>query len=327
MSDVQKYFEEFHEAIRIDYDLSSDLREKRDIIVKRIKKYLNDNDLPGIEVLLQGSYPMKVGVKPLGDDRYDIDVGLRFAIKDTEYSAETVHGWVYSAVKNHTDEVKRKGPCTRVIYADGFHVDLVAYAVWDHPFGVTQYRLAHRKDGWRPADPPKLLESVEQSLQVFAGTEDSVTKTNQFRRVVRYLRRWVDRNVPKSRRPIGLALVVLCMKHLTVSKTWAGDSDDRNALIGIASSLTDIPGRITACKPAPEYEDLMAAYSDDDIKKLKEQLASLEDTLITTKDEPDPVEACKLLAQQFGEDFPVPSPEDTGKKTKGPAIVTSSTSA
>lgn len=52
MANVQNQFEQFHAAIRTDYDMSSTLREKRDIVVNRIKKYLKDNDLPGVSVLL-----------------------------------------------------------------------------------------------------------------------------------------------------------------------------------------------------------------------------------------------------------------------------------
>ncbi len=34
MANLQKYFEKFHENIRTDYDMSSTLRDKRDIILK-----------------------------------------------------------------------------------------------------------------------------------------------------------------------------------------------------------------------------------------------------------------------------------------------------
>ena len=43
MADIQKQFEKFHDTIRIDYELSKPLREKRDIILNRIRKHLKDN--------------------------------------------------------------------------------------------------------------------------------------------------------------------------------------------------------------------------------------------------------------------------------------------
>ena len=46
MANVQKQFEQFHYAIKFDYDHSSTLREKRDIILNRIRKHLADNNRP-----------------------------------------------------------------------------------------------------------------------------------------------------------------------------------------------------------------------------------------------------------------------------------------
>ena len=46
MAHIQKQFEEFHQKIRIDFDMSEPLREKRDIILNKVRKYLNDKGLP-----------------------------------------------------------------------------------------------------------------------------------------------------------------------------------------------------------------------------------------------------------------------------------------
>jgi hypothetical protein len=56
-------------------------------------------------------------------------------------------------------------------------------------------------------------------------------------------------------------------------------------------------------------------------------LGKLADALGQAGEETDPVKASKLLQKYFGDDFPVPEPEDTGTKTKAPAILTSSSSA
>ena len=104
MARVQKYFEKFHSKIRADYDMDSTLREKRDIVLDRIRKHLKDSKLPGFEVLHQGSYKMKTGVKPIGTIEYDIDVGLRFSLSKEDYEPKTVRSWVLDAVEGHTKE-------------------------------------------------------------------------------------------------------------------------------------------------------------------------------------------------------------------------------
>jgi len=328
MADLQKYFEQFHDAIRVDFELSKSLREKRDIVLDRVRSYLRDNNLPGFRELLQGSYApdMRTGVKPLKGEEYDIDIGLRFNLAEDDHPAPEVRQWLLDAVEGHTDSVQDKGPCLRVIYSDGYHVDLVSYAIWDSDAGTEVYRLAHRETGWRPADPPGLLEFVRNAMRPFDGTEDSRTSTNQFRRVVRCIRRWIDENLEASARPCGLAVVVLASDHLEPTTKWDGTADDATALRSFANELGTHPGRLVARKPTPEYEDLLAAFSDSEMEGFKEGLRELSKVIASAQNEIDPVDACKALARILGSDFPVPKAEDTAKKTRGPAIVPSSSS-
>ena len=192
MADVQKYFEQFHKEIRMDYDLNKTLAEKRDIILDRIMNYLKEEKKPLFRSMLQGSYIMKTGVKPIEKLDYDIDVGLRFDIHENNYVALDVREWLHNATKDHTEKVESRGPCTRVIYKDGYHVDLVAYAVYKNNLGSEIHKLAHKQNGWRDANPIGLLDFFEKVIANYEETEDSATKTNQFRRVVRYIRRWDD---------------------------------------------------------------------------------------------------------------------------------------
>jgi hypothetical protein len=329
MANIQKQFEQFHTVIRIDYEMSATLREKRDIILNRIHDYLIKNGLPDFTRVSQGSYKMKTGVVPIEDLEYDIDVGLRFPFAESDYTAKEVRTWVFEAVKRHTETVEEKGPCIRVTYADGYHVDLVMYACWPDGFGEDQYRLAHKTRGWVPANPVKLIEHVNNAREVYEGTEDNATKTDQFRRCTRDLRRWNDVAIPYEDRgkPTGLALVLLAIKHLQPAVTWDGKSDDRLALERIAWAAANTVGRIIAEKSTPEYEDMFGRLSNKQMDALKERFRVLHTTLVDADTEKDPRKACQLLVDVFGDDFPVPPEEETAERTRGPAIITTSTSA
>lgn len=329
MASVQRYFEEFHENIRADYEMNQTLREKKDAILTLLRRRLKEAKRPTFDELLQGSYAMGMGIQPIGEIEFDIDVGLRFGFRDTDYLATEVRKWVFDAVDGHTDSVKEKGPCIRVGYSKGYHVDVVAYAHWSEKSGSEEYRLAHRSNGWRPADPPGLLEFVEKARKPFMGTEDSKTKTDQLRRIVRYLKRWYDVAIPfdSEAKPCGLAFVLLSIESFQPTRTWNGQSDDRSALEALANAGANRVGRIVVSKPTPEYEDVFAKISDDDMRALKKQFSTLADILRRAEAEPDPVEACKMLRKVFGDDFPVPDPDETGRKTRSPAIVPSSSSA
>jgi hypothetical protein len=331
MANIQKYFEQFHDTIRTDFEMNSTLREKKDIILKLLRRRLQEDDHPGFDELLQGSYstPIRMGVRPIAKLEFDIDIGLRFAFDDEEYPAKEVRKWVYDAVDGHTDSVEEMGPCIRVGYADGYHVDLVCYANWVDSSGQEQFRLAHRKNGWRPADPPALLEHVKTARKAYEGTEDSRTKTDQLRRVVRYLKRWYDEAIPKESdaKPTGLAFLLLAIEKLSPTYALDGSADDRTALRTLARNASGLSGRLVAYKPTPEYEDMFGKLSDDDMDALKDRFQEMVDALDKAKAETDPAKACEALRKVFGSDFPVPEPEDTAKKTAAPAIVTSSSSA
>lgn len=328
MANVQKYFEQFHQRIRVDYEMSSTLVEKRDIILNRIRKHLSDNGLPGFRELLQGSYKMKTGVIPVAKLEYDIDVGLRFSFKSTDYDAKTVRKWVLDAVDGHTQSVEEKGPCIRVTYADGYHVDLVIYACWTDELDQEQCRLAHKTNGWREADPVGLIACVKAAREPYEGTEDKATKTDQFRRVVRYQRRWIDEEIPivSESKPTGLAFVLLAIARLRPTLSWMGLPDDRAALEALARGVHQELGRIVAKKPTPEYEDMFSRLSDRDMEALKVRFGVMADALRKADQATDPVEACQILEKIFGDAFPIPEPEETAKKTYAPAVVTHSSS-
>ncbi len=329
MANVQEQFEEFHSQIRTYYEINETLREKKEIIVSRITNHLIAMKRPGFDVFLQGSYKMKVGICPLPGMEFDIDVGLRFSIRPTDYSATQVRAWVVEAIGDHTDEVTEKGPCIRVNYERGFHVDLVCYAWFDDANGDERHELAHKTLGWRPSDPPRLVQHVLDLRQPFANTEDG-TQTDQFRRVVRYLKRWNDIALPfeSNDKPSGLALVLLCGDLLrSPSQRWDGESNDLDALIRVARTAGNSSGRIVAIKPTPEGEDMFGRLSDAAMDSLKRRFQRLATSLEQATNHPEVHIACDLLARQLGDDFPIPSAAREARRSTAPAVITSSSSA
>lgn len=326
MANIQKQFEDFHREILLDFEYTDLLREKRDRVVKRVRDALSRDGRPSFDVLLQGSYKMKTGVKPLPGMEYDIDVGLAFNINDADYDANTVRNWVHEAVKGHTTDVQNRGPCIRVAYVGDYHVDLVVYARWEQN-GRQEHRLAHKKHGWRSAEPTELVEYVRVHAQsAFAGTDSN--GIDQLRRVVRYLKRWDDERVPSesSRKPSGIAFTLYAINHLTPAiDPFTGKPDDLAALTRVATSAA-AGSRLRAMKPTQEYEDVFAKLSDDHMRSLIASFASLRDACLKAQSLVDPRAACEVLKEHLGRDFPVPDAESTGRRTSAPAIITHSQS-
>jgi hypothetical protein len=334
MANVQVEFEQFHKQIRTYYEINETLRDKKDIIVRRVRKHLEKNNLPLCVEFIQGSYKMKVGICAVAGLEYDIDVGLRFSFDQSKYTPTTVRSWVFDAVEDHTEAVEQKPSCIRVTYADGYHVDLVAYAWWDDDSDHEQYRLAHESKGWRPADPPALVEHVNNARKPFADTKDVATQTDQFRRIVRYLKRWNDRAMPfeSKNKPSGIALVLLAERHLNSPRTtWDGTSDDGAALEQVAQAAELTVGRISITKPTPEHEDLFGGMSEQGMTDLKKRFGELRKALVDARNTSDVQTACKRLREVLGDDFPCPDPnakkKEEARKTAAPAVISSASSA
>lgn len=99
MMNLQKEFIDFHNKIKLD-DENATLREKRDILLKKLKKNISI-DAAAYTTFNQGSYAMGTGIIPEDED-YDIDVGIKFNINKEDYSDPLVaKKWVRDALKGH----------------------------------------------------------------------------------------------------------------------------------------------------------------------------------------------------------------------------------
>lgn len=353
MAEIQKQFEIFNEAIRLkQYEDNATLREKRDIVLKKLKQRLKalfeekEETPPKYTTFDQGSYKLGTGVKPLTGD-FDIDVGLLFEVdrKDHPDPVE-VKQWVFEALDGHTKKVEVRRPCVTVFYQSGddplYHVDLAVYSAAESNsdrktcLGKGKQASLPENRFWEEADPDGLI-------RVLAG-KFSGDDWEQFRRCLRYLKRWKDLKFPAdgNAAPVGVGLTVagynwFYPKQKVVdayaSKTCA---DDLGALLNFVGAMhlnfqsvlrdDELVDRLEAKLPVVPYNDVFERMSKQHMVQFKEKLQKLASALEEASKEADPVEACKTLQKFFGDDFPVPKKDDTGEK-RGPAIITSSHSA
>ena len=104
MVNLQSEFIEFHDKIKLSYSDNSELREKRDILLKKLNDNITD-DAASFSHFNQGSYAMHTGIKPDNGD-YDIDVGLRFTLNRSDFpDPVSVKQWVYDALNGHTKKL------------------------------------------------------------------------------------------------------------------------------------------------------------------------------------------------------------------------------
>ncbi|MBB4635967.1 nucleotidyltransferase [Longimicrobium terrae] len=349
MANVQKQFEEFDGKIRLGrFDENATLREKRDIIRRKLDRKLPDvfkdhgEECPEYFYRDQGSYDVGTGVKPLDSD-YDIDQGLYFEVSTGEWDPVILKKRVWKALDGHTDEVRIRRPCVTVQYHEAgepvYHVDIAVYA---NANGDGKARLAVGREStptekrkWELSHPKALKEKIRER---FPDADDR----KQFRRAVRALKRWKDKKFSSdgNAAPLGIGLTVLVYDDLqaTYSDIFARTPDDLQtlrklveAVLGRFKPVWDaeeekLMRRLTATLPVEPFNDVFEQMSNKQMETFEDKLKRLKEALDFASDAVDPHDACKELRKQFGDDFPVPEKQETARY-HAPAIATSASSA
>jgi len=330
MADLQRYFEQFNGTIRLaPFDENAELREKRDLLLTDLRANLAAN-VPPFESFNQGSYAMSTGTKP-PDGNYDIDVGLLFKCDRSRYPDPLVlKRCVFDALVRPNRTVRIRRPCVTVEYIEdgrvAYHVDLAVYVERLDRLGLDL--AVGREDTpppqrqWAQNDPKGLMDKIRTR---FAAEEAA-----QMRRAIRYLKRWRD-HCCQAEGPISVALTVGAYHWFTPQlDLFTHRPDDLAALkqwVGAmlaqfqpASALMQL--RLVVPSPVIPYTDLLADLTVAQMNKLLERLQTLQGKLQQASVEPLPERACQILRSQFGPDFPVPTPGQTGKTVTAPYIHT-----
>lgn len=315
----QSSFIEFNKAIKLD-DENKELRTSRDAIIGRInsflKEFLDGTGIPLPEFFDQGSYAMKTGIKPVENEcNYDIDEGLKFKLSVSEYSNPVeIKKWIAKALEKHTDlGVEIKEPCVTVRYSEDkkekYHVDIAVYSNYESDITLKLARGTENSKNkyWESSEPSRLIGLINDKY----SDEDR----EQFRRVIRYLKRWKDLKFITSGNsaPRGIALTIIAYNYFIPIKS--GDEyDDLAALIHLVSSMisrfkyTSFNGentwRIEVKLPVAPYNDLFSKMTNQQMNVFKENLENLKDLLASAQSATTNEDGLLSLNEAFGEDFP-----------------------
>ena len=323
---VQSEFKKFNNKIRVDFEVKKELSNKRDILLGKLR---NNDELPSFKELNQGSYAMCTGIEPEDDSEYDIDVALRFSANKDDYNPIELKKKICEILKNHTDygaEIKK--PCVTVTYKkDGeakIHVDLVTYLYADKDDEKSQLYIAKGKDKdsqeWEAADPKGLVDYINDSVE---GGE----KRNQFRRVIRYLKKWKNRKFSNTghANPPSIGITLIAADNFNYY-----EEDDLSSLIDLVNTIinkfsyvrTNESGRSMYKISLPLPYNLKFKFGDDIFEKMsvaqmtdfKDKIEKLKKDLVEVRDEADELEQYKKLNKIFGDDFEVPEAKNSAKK-------------
>lgn len=340
MANLQKQFLEFHDAIKLGtYEENGFLREKRDLIIDKLKSKLaerKDDGYPQYERSFnQGSYALNTGIQPIRDGDYDIDVGVLFDCHKEDYKPVELKELVADCIKHNNRTVEVSRSCVTVTYMKNgkpdYHVDLPIYAKSSNAYDDTYYLakgrkgLAEDKRVWQAADPEG-INSIINGLYKGNDTYENngSDQRKQFRRCVRYLKRW------RHHKSVGIHSIGLTMAAYHWLEPEVEVKNDGEVLLSLVKTILnnfDYFGRLSINLPITPGGDLLKSVSDEDMATIKERFETLRDNLQSAVDEPDAHEASKTLRKSFGDDFPVVAKTDKAKRSSEAPYVSTGSSA
>lgn len=322
MVNLQTEFLEFHNNIKLSYSDNAELREKRDILLQKLKDNITD-EAATFSSFNQGSYAMHTGIKP-DDGDYDIDVGLRFDIKRSEYSDPVaVKQWVYDALNGHTKKVEIRRSCVTVTYQeenqDAYHIDFACYANDRDSLYIGKGKKNSTDENryWEESDPLGLIDKMNDRF----SDED---ERAQFRRVIRYMKKWRNKHFDLSgnNAPTGISLTALAYNKFspvyeTNVATGKRAYNDFSALKSFVAEIKNsfipyydvvdakvyytISQKLFVTPENDLFAKMTAKQQDAFYRKICTLMSKLDEVEKQTKKS----EACRILTDIFGDDFPV----------------------
>ena len=177
-----------HDRITLRSEQLDLLRDSRDEVLTHLKPLLADALGCEVKHFGQGSYKNHTLIRPASKYmEYDIDVGIYLIadIDDLEIQPQNIRLLCSDILQDFADDqprvksVEDKNNCNRVVFLEGFHIDLPVYA-----FSGKKIQLASLKDGWIDSDPKAFQDWFDSSIP--QGTKP------RLRRVLRYFKCWAQ---------------------------------------------------------------------------------------------------------------------------------------
>jgi len=224
---------------------------------------------------------------------------------------------VCDAVSGQTERVEWMRHCIRVQYARKgepvYHVDLPVY--WKSRWGdsldlaVGKQHSSHPHKEWQPADPKGLIKRVNE----YGSGQDRL----QFRRVVRYLKRWTDVHFPDegNASPVGIGLTVAASNGFSDKyDSYRADTPAQCDDLAATKALVDYmrtrfrpvhqdgeqAWRLQALLPVKPKNDVFGRMTNQQMREFRGRIEKLAVSL----QQASKSRSTEALLRAFGDDFP-----------------------
>ncbi|MEH0020230.1 MAG: nucleotidyltransferase [Desulfobacter sp.] len=331
---IQIHFNTFNKKIYLTNrsEAYKKAKQKDQSILDAIKAKFVEEEYPVQESFLQGSFAVDTAIVNVEGD-HDIDRAVAIKEEDAPTDPVKTKKTVLAVLENRGfKNANVKIPCITADYLSlNLHIDYTVYlkdGAGDYKLAVGKVGSSEENKKWAESDPRGLLEWI-------SGSDDyglsSAVKRLQYKRLVRYLKRWRDVTfsdaVKEKIFSIGLTVMI---KHeyrpdyfeteveddLTALKKVVDNILSLSANYFILASSSPVQYRVSVRLPRSPYtsifrhKDGAGVWTDGSAKntgtQLRNQLVSLQEKLSKALDETDVIKQCKILNGVFGDDFEIP---------------------
>ena len=316
---IQAHFNDFHKRIKLGRNDGAykTARERDDSIKADVIESFKKEGYPVVKDFMQGSMKTNTGVRPISGD-YDIDRALVINAEDAPSNPVIPKKRILEVLEDRGfQNAKIKKPCVTADYAsDKIHIDLVVYKLSgnQHYLAVGKENSDEENREWAESDPIGLIEWVNDASKYGS---DAGVKHAQFRRLVRYLKRWRDVQFSEAvaSKVFSIGLTLMAKREFEYSFSVEGAPQDLDALYATVKKMSNAGYfwqekedryRVSVKLPVCPWRDIFTNSSLETGTQLRNKLDRLATKLADAIEETDEVKQCEILNELFGSDFKVP---------------------
>lgn len=333
---IQRKFINFHNAIKLsrEDDKYRDAREKDESILAALKAAFKEAGYPVIETFMQGSLRTATTIKHPKND-FDIDRALVIDSANAPEDPVEVKKLVCSVLeKRGFKHAKIKMPCVTADYASlNLHIDIVVYRKSgdNYELAVGKRNSGDAVKEWSLSDPKGLIDNInDKSSYVYIGSSED--KLSQYKRLVRYMKRWRDEKFEDTVRKkiYSIGITVMLKEQFKPVLSEDGKPDDLQALRdtvaailngGYFISLGDGNYRVKVNLPVTPFRDIFDGSSVVTGTQFWNKLRAMQRKLDKALAEESVKKQCDILRELLGDDFE--TAEDPNRNSGAKAVFSS----
>lgn len=313
---IQKKFSNFHDTIKLSREDSKykDAREKDDSICDDLKVAFKEAGHPVIESFLQGSLKTATAIKHSKND-FDIDRALVIDALTAPEDPVEVKKMVYHVLeKRGFKNAKIKMPCVTADYANlNLHIDIVVYKKNGdyYELAVGKRNSSDAIKEWSPSNPKGLIDNINNKSDYIGSSED---KLKQYKRLVRYMKRWRDEKFEDTvrKKVYSIGITIMLKEQFKPVLDDEGKPDDLKALRDTVEAvldgnyfkmLADSNYRIEVNLPTLPFKNIFHNSSVATGTQFRNKLIAMLRNLNKALAEDSLKKQCDILREVFGDDF------------------------